>query len=120
MLAMPSCDGASDVAQSLDMDGSETNPLGLPIAQPDTQVADVAAPVPAPGLSAAGMRFESCRWREVAEDGVPAHCAHRDVHPMAGANGFDIEAWCPDCGHYKVRRTPRKRPPQAAETRYYY
>ena len=40
---------------------------------------------------------------------------------MAGIAGFDREAWCPDCDHFKVRRTPRKRPPQVADTpRYYY
>ena len=28
---------------------------------------------------------------------------------MTGANGFDPDAWCPDCGFYKLRRTPKKR-----------
>ncbi len=36
-------------------------------------------------------------------------CGHRDVLPMTGANGFDPDAWCPDCGFYKLRRTPKKR-----------
>jgi hypothetical protein len=60
--------------------------------------------------SAAVQRFESCRWRQAPEEGAPAHCTHRDVLPMAGANGFDPEAWCTECALYKVRRTPRKRP----------
>lgn len=28
---------------------------------------------------------------------------------MTGANGFDPEAWCPECAYYKLRRTPKKR-----------
>ncbi len=35
---------------------------------------------------------------------------------MAGATGFDPEAWCPDCTFYKLRRTPKKRDP--SEYRY--
>jgi hypothetical protein len=31
---------------------------------------------------------------------------------MAGTNGFDPEAWCPDCAFYKVRRVPKKRSPE--------
>jgi hypothetical protein len=34
------------------------------------------------------VRFLSCRWRKAAEDGVPDHCTHRDVLPMAGKEGF--------------------------------
>ena len=37
-------------------------------------------------------------------------CTHRDVLPMAGREGFNAEAWCPDCSFFKVRRAPRKRP----------
>jgi hypothetical protein len=33
------------------------------------------------------------------------------VKPYAGTTTFDAEAWCPDCTHYKVRRTPKKREP---------
>ena len=61
------------------------------------------------GDSAAVARFRSCRWRKAAENGTPDCCGHRDVLPMTGANGFDPEAWCPDCGFYKLRRTPKKR-----------
>ena len=59
--------------------------------------------------SAAVVRFQSCRWRKAAEDGVPDHCTHRDVLPFAGKEGFVAESWCPDCAFYKLRRTPKKR-----------
>jgi hypothetical protein len=39
---------------------------------------------------------------------------------MAGTAGFTPESWCLDCGFYKVRRTPRKRPPAEPVDRYYY
>jgi hypothetical protein len=74
--------------------------------------ADVGGPGPvAPdGLeSAAVLRFRSCRWRKSAENGTPECCGHRDVLPLTGTNGFDPEAWCPDCSFYKLRRTPKKR-----------
>ncbi len=67
------------------------------------------APEAAPTLSPAHQRFQSCRWRNKAEDGAPECCGHRDVLPMTGPNGFDPEAWCPECGFYKLRRTPKKR-----------
>ena len=41
----------------------------------------------------------------------PECCGHRDVLPMAGATGFDPQAWCPDCSFFKLRRTPKKRSP---------
>ena len=75
-----------------------------------------AADIPSPGLvpaggqeSAAVLRFRSCRWRKAAENGTPECCGHRDVLPLTGTNGFDAEAWCPECGFYKLRRTPKKR-----------
>ena len=71
-------------------------------------------------LSPAAQRFDSCRWRQVAEDGTPAHCTHRDVVTMAGVQTFSPDAWCTDCGFYKVRRTPRKRPTPPPQDRYYY
>ena len=61
-------------------------------------------------LSPAVQRFKSCRWRRPPEDG-PECCGHRDVLPMAGATGFDPQAWCPDCAFFKLRRTPKKRSP---------
>ena len=60
-------------------------------------------------LSPAAARFKSCRWRRPPEDG-PECCGHRDVLPMAGTS-FNPEAWCPECGFYKLRRTPKKRSP---------
>jgi hypothetical protein len=54
-------------------------------------------------------RFLSCRWRKPAEDGVPDHCTHRDVLPMAGKDGFNCDSWCGDCSLYKAKRMPRKR-----------
>lgn len=59
--------------------------------------------------SAAVERFRSCRWRRPPENGQPECCGHRDVLPLTGANGFDPEAWCPECAFYKLRRTPKKR-----------
>ena len=75
---------------------------------------DEDAPAPAAGvdstaLSPAVERFQSCRWRKGPEDGIPAHCTHRDVLPMTGTAGFVPDSWCPDCAFYKLRRTPKKR-----------
>lgn len=77
---------------------------------------DVSAPLGVAGtvelpasISAAAERFRSCRWRKAPEDGATDCCAHRDVLPLTGPNGFDATAWCPDCGYYKLRRTPKKR-----------
>ena len=60
-------------------------------------------------VSAAVTRFQSCRWRKPTEDGIPDHCTHRDVLPMAGKEGFSADSWCADCSLYKAKRTPRKR-----------
>jgi hypothetical protein len=60
-------------------------------------------------ISAAVMKFKSCRWRRPPEDG-PECCGHRDVLPIAGTS-FNPEAWCPDCAFFKLRRTPKKRNP---------
>ena len=79
-----------------------------PVARPTA----VETPEEAPAQgSAALQRYHSCRWRKAPEDSNPLDfCSHRDVLPMAGTNGFDAEAWCPDCQFYKVRRVPKKRP----------
>lgn len=74
---------------------------------------------PSQELSPAVQRFKNCRWRKPAEDGAPDHCTHRDVHPITGTTGFSADAWCLDCGHFKMRRNPRKRP-AIPEDRYYY
>jgi hypothetical protein len=62
------------------------------------------------------QRFHACRWRRPAENGVPEHCGHRDVLPMAGTTGFAPDSWCPDCSYFKAKRSPRK--PQEREEQY--
>jgi len=73
-------------------------------------VAPVETPesVPVPALSPAVERFRACRWRRPPEDGIEC-CTHRDVLPMAGSNGFNPDAWCPECEYFKAKRAPRKR-----------
>ena len=94
----------------------ESGEITTPPGAPDPT--DPGTP-PAQDLSPAVQRFQSCRWRKPAESGIPDHCTHRDVHPICGTTGFSADAWCADCGHYKVRRNPRKRP-AIPEDRYYY
>lgn len=67
-------------------------------------------PTPSPAV----VRFRSCRWYQPPESGAPEFCTHREVKPYAGTATFDADAWCPDCAHYKVRRTPKKRDPNDA------
>lgn len=73
-----------------------------------------AEPGPAPEAkqepeeSPAVARFKSCRWYETQE-GAAAYCSNRDVLPFAGKNGFDSEAWCPECSFFKVKRKVKKR-----------
>ncbi len=91
----------SGIDQSLEAPEAPATP------SPDaTPAAAIEAP---PATSAAVERFRSCRWRKAAENGIPECCGHRDVLPITGANGFDPEAWCPECAFYKLRRTPKKR-----------
>jgi len=101
------------------MNGYDVGPGGGPEAGVSPEV-PVQATEPTPELSAAAQRFQSCRWRKAADSGVPEHCAHRDVHPITGATGFNAESWCPECAHYKLRRNPRKRPQPSSDDRYYY
>ena len=65
-------------------------------------------PVEDPALK----RFESCRWHEKQDSG-PSYCSHRDVLPFAGKNGFNATAWCQECDFFKVKRTVRRRSPDA-------
>ena len=87
-----------------------SDPLSNPVPTAESPAAPTAVDT-TPVLSAAVTKFKSCRWRRPPEDG-PECCGHRDVLPMAGATGFDAEAWCPDCAFYKLRRTPKKRSPE--------
>jgi hypothetical protein len=86
-----------------------SDPVTNPV--PTTEPSATPTAVDPTPVSAAVMKFKSCRWRRPPEDG-PECCGHRDVLPMAGATGFDPEAWCPDCSFYKLRRTPKKRSPE--------
>jgi hypothetical protein len=95
----------------------ESGQDSVPADMPEVTAPDA---VPVPELSLAAQRFQSCRWRKSAENGTPDHCTHRDVQPMAGTTGFSADSWCLDCGHYKIRRNPRKRPELPPEDRYYY
>jgi len=65
---------------------------------------------PDDGAAVAGShaRFASCRWQQSAENGTAAHCTHREVLAFAGTGGFSADAWCSDCGHYKLRRVRRR------------
>ena len=88
-------------------------PPGARVTEPSTVTESPPAtgdvpPVQAPVVSAAVIKFRSCRWRRPPEDGTEC-CGHRDVLPMAGTHSFDAEAWCPDCTYFKLRRTPKKR-----------
>lgn len=58
--------------------------------------------------SAAALRFRTCRHR-AAQTAGPDYCAHRDVLPFAGQNGFNPEAWCPECSFYKAKRSTKRR-----------
>jgi len=64
-------------------------------------------PAPVAMPSDAVAKFQSCRWR--CDPDAGAFCTHRDVLPFAGKEGFVADSWCPDCGFYKLRRTPKKR-----------
>lgn len=84
-------------------------PVSGPVGEV-TPVAPVATPesAPVPTRSPAVERFRSCRWRRPPDDGIEC-CTHRDVLPMAGTTGFNPDAWCPECAHFKAKRAPRKR-----------
>ena len=92
------------------MSDSVTTPLS-PLPMPETGGGAGATPTPPTAeVSAATVKFKSCRWRRPPEDG-PECCGHRDVLPIAGTS-FNPDAWCPDCQFFKLRRTPKKRSPE--------
>jgi len=80
-----------------------------------SRIPDPGSPIPLTPVtsdnpeSAAGVRFRSCRWMQKEDSGNQAFCTHREVKPYAGMQGFDADAWCPECQYYKLRRAPRKR-----------
>jgi hypothetical protein len=69
-------------------------------SEPEERAASLTSPAEA--------RFASCRWQQPAENGTAAHCTHREVLAFAGTGGFRSDAWCPDCGHFKLRRARRR------------
>jgi hypothetical protein len=97
----------------------ETNQFApaAPVPEPETPATAPTASAPAPPaatatatdavLSPAVTKFKSCRWRATPD--VGEFCTHRDVLPFAGKIGFSADSWCPECGFYKLRRTPKKR-----------
>ena len=87
----------------------DRNPVSQMSPGPDAPSDQARQPEtpPAAPVSASVVKFQSCRWRADPEAG--AFCTHRDVLPFAGKEGFVAESWCPDCGFYKLRRTPKKR-----------
>ena len=79
---------------------------------PESGAADLTATATTESVvSAAFVRFRSCRWQQPAEGGSQEFCTHREVKPYAGMQGFDAGAWCPECQYYKLRRIPKKRQP---------
>ena len=99
---------SSSVSSGVSGSVSGTVSTGVPTAVADTPAEPANVAVPPAAVSAAVIKFRSCRWRRPPEDGTEC-CGHRDVLPMAGTNSFDAEAWCPDCTYFKLRRTPKKR-----------
>ena len=94
----------------------DSNPLSISQmspAPPENAAAQETAQAEAPSVPAtapvsdAVIKFRSCRWRCDPDQGE--FCTHRDVLPFAGKEGFVADSWCPECGFYKLRRTPKKR-----------
>ena len=98
-------DGNTPVAAGDSLTAGE--PGAEPQAEAQGAPAGAAAPAAAAPVSAAVEKFKSCRWRATPD--VGEYCTHRDVLPFAGKEGFVAESWCPECGFYKLRRTPKKR-----------
>ena len=84
----------------------ESNPFPQMSPGPDPQPEQPRQPEPpaAAPVSESVIKFRSCRWR--CDPDLGAFCTHRDVLPFAGKEGFVADSWCPDCGFYKLRRTP--------------
>jgi hypothetical protein len=92
-----------DVGPNLNDDTPpEVRSEGHPAAPP-AEATPAAQVMPSDAVA----KFQSCRWR--CDPDAGAFCTHRDVLPFAGKEGFVADSWCPDCGFYKLRRTPKKR-----------
>jgi hypothetical protein len=87
-------------------DHQDDNPLVRQPAVPEPAAEAVVPPAAEAIVPPAVERFNTCRWRS-QEQG--RYCTHRDVLPLAGREGFNPEAWCPDCSFFKVRRVAKKR-----------
>ena len=105
---LPSTIDTQAVAEPVSEAVSE--PVSETTTDPETPPQKTATPEARqePEVSPAVARFESCRWHETQDAGA-SYCSHRDVLPFAGRNGFNPEAWCPDCSFFKVKRTVKKR-----------
>jgi hypothetical protein len=86
------------------MEDAKFGPAASP---PEPHIEEAPAAPLEQTVSPAVERFRSCRWRATPDAGE--FCTHRDVLPFAGKEGFNPESWCPECGFYKLRRTPKKR-----------
>jgi hypothetical protein len=89
------------------MDDPNPNPFDPEPQPPADATPESAPPATDPAQSPAVEKFRSCRWRATPDQGE--YCTHRDVLPFAGKEGFNPDSWCPECGFYKLRRTPKKR-----------
>jgi hypothetical protein len=108
----PPSPGGESRASAADLHGPPVTP-----APEGSPVPGTNSPGPTPVTSdnpesAAFVRFRSCRWMQPKEEGNSEFCTHREVKPYAGTQGFDPDAWCPECQYYKLRRAPKKREPR--------
>ena len=101
------------VSEAVSEPGSETRTGPEIIEQPPEAPEAKQEPEDSPAVA----RFKSCRWKEAPDTGA-SYCSHRDVLPFAGKNGFNQDAWCPECSFFKVKRIVKKRP--ASEFDSYY
>ena len=80
------------------------------------------SPTPAPEVTLSPELQRVCSERQAEQ--VLLQLQHLGIElvviTMAGVQTFSPDAWCTDCGFYKVRRTPRKRPTPPPQDRYYY
>jgi hypothetical protein len=99
----------NDILRATADDREAAPASAVPVTSPTSPHPPATSDVP---QSAAFVRFRSCRWQQPKEEGHDTEfCTHREVKPYAGTQGFDAEAWCPDCQYYKLRRAPKKRNP---------